>query len=72
MLTDPVFTARREAGCDIYRPFVRGERDPAALALEVVGATRVPAEEIEMRTWGAGAQRLEVSDLFGGARRCPC
>ena len=48
LLTDPVFTARHEAGRDVNRPFIRGARDPATLALEVVGATRVPAEEIEM------------------------
>ena len=51
LLTAPVFTARHEAGRDTNRPFIRGGRDPATLALEVAGATRVPAGEIEMCTW---------------------
>ena len=66
LLTDPVFTARHEAGRDINRPFIRGGRDPVTLALEVAGATRVPAEEIEMCTWDADAQRLEVTRPFRG------
>ena len=64
LLTDSVFTARHEAGRGTNRPFIRGERDPDALALEVAGASRVPAEKIEMRTWGAGAQMLEVTRPF--------
>ena len=66
LLTDPAFTARREAGSDINRPFLRGGRDPATLALEAVGATRVPAGEIAMCIWDAGAQRLEVTRPFRG------
>ena len=64
LLADPAFTAPNEAGRDKDRPFIRGARDPAALALEAVGAIRVPAEEIEMCTWGAGAQRIEIARPF--------
>ena len=66
LLTRPAFTARRDAGRDITRPFVRGERDPATLALEAVGAKRISAGDIQMCTWDAGAQRLEVARPFRG------
>ena len=61
LLTDPVFTARFEAGRDISRPFNRGERDPATLALGALGASRTSAEEIEMCAWNEGVQRIEIA-----------
>ena len=61
LLTDPAFTALREAERDTSRPFNRGGQDPATLALGAVGATRVSAEEIETRTWNAGVQRIEIA-----------
>ena len=71
---DPAFAAPREAGRDKDRPFIPGGRGPAALALELVGAQRVSAEEIEMRTWGAGARRIEVKRPFTSrsASSAPC
>ena len=64
LLTDPVSTAPHEAGRDKDRPFIRGERDPASLALEAVGAQRVSAEEIDMCTWDADAQRIVAKRPF--------
>ena len=64
LLTDPVFTNRHADGRDMNRPFIRGERDPAALALAVVGAIRVSPDEIEMCTWDADAQKLKVTQPF--------
>ena len=64
LLTHPVLTARHEAGRDLSRPFNRGEEDPAILALEAVGAIRVPAEGIEMCTWNDGLQRPDITRPF--------
>ena len=64
LLTHPVCTARHDVGRDLPRPFNRGEQDPAILALEAVGATRVPAEGIEMCTWNEGTQQLEIARPF--------
>ena len=64
LLTHPAFTARRELGRELPRPFRRGEQDPAILALEAVGAIRVPAEGIEMCTRNEVTQRLEIARPF--------
>ena len=62
--THPAFTARHVVGRDLPRPLNRGEQDPANLALEAVGAIRVPVEGIKMCPWGDGAQRLEITRPF--------
>ena len=61
LLTGPAFTALREAERDTSRPFNRGEQDPATFARGAVGASRVLAEEIEMRAWNEGVQRIEIT-----------
>ena len=61
LLTDPAFTALREAERDTSRPFNRGGQDPATLALGAVGPSRVLVEEIAMRTWNKSALRIEIT-----------
>ena len=64
LLQHPVFVTNHTAGRDPSRPFSRGEDDPATLAMQAIGARRVPAEEIEMRTWKAELRRIEITHPF--------
>ena len=56
----PVFSANFLAGRDTSRMFTRGENDPAARVMEAIGATRAPAESIEMCTRNAIRQTLGI------------
>ena len=59
LLERPAFSAKCLAGRDTSRLFTRGENDPATRVMEAIGATRVPAESIDMCTWNAIRQTLE-------------
>ena len=52
------------AGRDTSRLFTRGENDPAARVIEAIGATRVPAESIEMCARNVIRQTLEIIRPF--------
>ena len=60
------FTARREAGRDLSRPFNRGEQDPATLALDTIGAKRVPVGGIQMCIWNEVLRRIDFALPFKG------
>ena len=38
-----------------------GDRGPAILALEAIGAQRAPVEGIQMCTWNGGLQRIDIT-----------
>ena len=64
LLDLPVFSTNFAAGRDSSRVFTRGDNDPATRALDAIGAARVPAESIEMCTWDAIQQTLEITRPF--------
>ena len=64
LLDHPVFPANFTAGRDTSRLFTRGKNDPATRIMEAIGATRVPAESIEMCTRNAIRQTLEIIHPF--------
>ena len=67
LLNHPGFTTDFVAGRDSKRHFTRGENDPATCALTALGAERVLAESIEMRTWDAIRQKLAITRPFSNA-----
>ena len=67
LLQHLVFATNHSAGRDLPRPFTGGGQDPTTLALAAIGAGRVPAEEIEMRTWNAEQKRIEITHPFASS-----
>ena len=64
LLKHPVFATTFGAGQSRNRVFTRGQNDPATVALAAVGAVRVPADSIEMCTWGSVKEQLAAIRPF--------
>ena len=64
LLPHPAFSARRDLGRDLPRPFTREEQDPAIMALAAVGAIRVQAEGIETCSWNEDLRQIGITWPF--------
>ena len=63
-LPRPVFTVRHEQGRDLSRHFKREDQEPAILALEAIGAKRVPVAGIQTCTWNGDLHRMDITLPF--------
>ena len=64
LLNQQVCSTNFAAGRDSARVFTRGENDPATCALAAISPERAPAESIDMCTWDAIRQKLDIIKPF--------